>query len=108
MTKWTGQQLQSAASWEATMTNWQDWFQPEYSDQPAATLPKEVAGNRWTVDEIVTFLASTEGLAGNRERGVAIFDQAQCVKCHRFGTRGEGVGPDLSTVSQRFQTTRDR
>ena len=51
----------------------------------------------------MTFLASTEGLAGNREHSVAIFDKAQCVKCHRFGTRGEGVGPDLSTVSLRFQ-----
>jgi putative heme-binding domain-containing protein len=103
LTKWTGQQLASAASWEATMSNWQEWFQKEHPDQPAATLPKETAENRWTVDEIVTFLASTEGLAGNRERGLAIFDKATCVKCHRFGNRGDGVGPDLSTVSQRFQ-----
>jgi putative heme-binding domain-containing protein len=25
------------------------------------------------------------------------------VKCHRYGKQGEAIGPDLSTVSQRFQ-----
>ncbi len=103
LTKWTGKQVGGGASWEATMGAWQDWFQGQYPDQPAATLPQETAENRWTVDEIVTFLASDEGQAGDRQRGMAVFDKAQCVKCHRFGTRGDGVGPDLSTVSQRFQ-----
>ena len=32
-----------------------------------------------------------------------MFEKAQCVKCHRFGARGEGVGPDLTTVRRRFQ-----
>jgi putative heme-binding domain-containing protein len=32
-----------------------------------------------------------------------VFVKAQCAKCHRFGERGEGVGPDLTTVSLRFQ-----
>ena len=32
-----------------------------------------------------------------------IFEKAQCVRCHRFGERGESVGPDLTNVSRRFQ-----
>src|SRR5439155_521077 len=27
----------------------------------------------------------------------------QCAKCHKFGKIGEGVGPDLTTVSKRFK-----
>ncbi|MGC4004949.1 MAG: hypothetical protein QM811_18295 [Pirellulales bacterium] len=27
----------------------------------------------------------------------------QCAQCHRFGDLGEGLGPDLGTVSRRFQ-----
>jgi putative heme-binding domain-containing protein len=103
LTKWTGEQLSSDSSWETTMVAWQNWFQEKHPDLPAPTLPKETAGNKWTVDEIVVFLASGEGMHGNRERGQEVFDRAQCVKCHRFGSRGEGIGPDLSTVSQRFQ-----
>ena len=34
---------------------------------------------------------------------MAIFEKSQCIKCHRYGNRGEGIGPDLSTVSNRFQ-----
>ena len=32
-----------------------------------------------------------------------MFEKAQCIKCHRYGNRGEGIGPDLSNVSRRFQ-----
>jgi putative heme-binding domain-containing protein len=31
-----------------------------------------------------------------------VFEKANCIKCHRFGNRGESIGPDLSTVAQRF------
>ena len=32
-----------------------------------------------------------------------MFEKANCIKCHRFGERGEGIGPDLTNVSRRFQ-----
>jgi mono/diheme cytochrome c family protein len=32
-----------------------------------------------------------------------VFVKAQCAACHRFGDFGESIGPDLTTVSQRFQ-----
>ena len=32
-----------------------------------------------------------------------MFEKANCVKCHRFGERGDTVGPDLTTVARRFQ-----
>jgi putative heme-binding domain-containing protein len=31
-----------------------------------------------------------------------VFEKAKCVKCHRYGNWGEGIGPDLTNVSQRF------
>ncbi len=37
------------------------------------------------------------------ESGAAIFTKAQCVNCHRYGERGDSVGPDLTTVRNRFQ-----
>jgi putative heme-binding domain-containing protein len=40
---------------------------------------------------------------GNASRGSNVFEKAQCVKCHRFGQRGEVIGPDLTSVSRRFQ-----
>ena len=33
-----------------------------------------------------------------------MFTKAECIKCHRHGTAGETIGPDLSTVTKRFHT----
>ena len=40
---------------------------------------------------------------GDAGRGKAVFEKANCLKCHKFGKDGEGVGPDLTTVSKRFK-----
>ncbi len=60
---------------------------------------------KWTVQEL---LASADGPAAtgdrNRDltRGAEVFASASCVKCHRFGTRGTLVGPDLTAANRRF------
>jgi putative heme-binding domain-containing protein len=82
---------------------WQKWFVEKYPDQPEPVLSVEAAGTRWTFAQVADFLASGESAQGNVERGALVFEKAQCVKCHRYGTRGEGIGPDLSNVASRFQ-----
>jgi len=42
---------------------------------------------------------------GNPERGRKLFFEAEktlCLKCHRLGTQGERIGPDLTGVGSRF------
>jgi putative heme-binding domain-containing protein len=85
------------------LPQWQDWFAKQYPTMPPAVLPVEPEGNKWSFAELVNFLGTPAGAAGDAARGSAVFEKAQCVKCHRYGARGEGVGPDLTTVSQRFQ-----
>jgi putative heme-binding domain-containing protein len=102
--KWAGKKLSEPdAKWDAALAAWQKWFAETYPDQPEAKLPEDSATNRWTFEELQSLLASKEAAKGIAARGAAVFVKAQCAKCHRFGDRGEGVGPDLTTVSQRFQ-----
>ena len=102
--KWTGQQPEySEDKWNVALAAWQEWFTAKYPDQPAPLLPSGSEENKWTFDELLKYITGDEGSHGSAERGAAVFDKAQCVKCHRYGTRGEGVGPDLSGVSRRFQ-----
>lgn len=35
-------------------------------------------------------------------RGERLFREALCVRCHRFGTEGRTLGPDLTFVATRF------
>ncbi len=103
--KWTDEQLGAPeAAWEEKLAAWQDWFATNNPTLPPATLPQPPEGTRWTEGVLLDFLSSTEGHAGEIRRGAQVFEKAQCVKCHRCGGTGEGIGPDLSNVMRRFQT----
>ncbi|HZZ74243.1 MAG TPA: HEAT repeat domain-containing protein [Pirellulales bacterium] len=102
---WTDQELgEEKDPWDKKLALWQAWFAKKYPDQPEATLPSDDGGNHWTYEELNTFLSGPEAKRGSAIRGAAIFNKALCAKCHRFGQEGESVGPDLTTVTQRFQT----
>lgn len=102
--KWTNQQLCAAdTKWDAALEKWQKWFAETYPELPPAQLPAEPEGSRWTFQELLTLVDGDALTETDPSLGALAFEKAQCAKCHRFAGRGEGVGPDLSTVGQRFQ-----
>lgn len=102
--RWTGQSVGvSSDPVMANLAKWQNWFAMTYPNEPAAKLPVDDATAKWTLDELATFLGSPEASRGDAARGEKLFAKAKCADCHRYGDRGEGIGPDLSTVSKRFQ-----
>ncbi|HEX3725718.1 MAG TPA: HEAT repeat domain-containing protein [Pirellulales bacterium] len=101
---WTGQKLTTPRTpWPEALAAWQKWFVEKYPDQPEPVLPVEAAGTKWTFAQLLELLSSDAGRHGDAERGGVVFEKAQCIKCHRYANRGEGIGPDLSNVSSRFQ-----
>ncbi len=101
--RWTGQQPdQTAKNPQQALAAWQQWFRQTYPDRPDPSLPVDSQQNKWTFDELLAFLTSGEGTRGNAVRGRDVFRKAKCIDCHRYGTEGEGIGPDLTTVSRRF------
>jgi putative heme-binding domain-containing protein len=62
-------------------------------------------GRNWTLDDALA--AVGRGLSGrNAKHGRETFAAAGCVICHQINGEGGAVGPDLSTLGQRF-TVRD-
>jgi putative heme-binding domain-containing protein len=103
--KWTGEQLGGADDpWDKRLAAWQEWFVAKYPDLPEPKLPVESEENHWTFQELLSFLSGPQASHGVAERGAVMFEKAQCIKCHRYGSRGDTVGPDLTNVSRRFQT----
>jgi putative heme-binding domain-containing protein len=101
--KWVGQKpYQADAPIAEQLTAWQSWYATTFPKERPAELPKESTQNKWSYDELLSFLDSKEGSAGSPSRGAQVFRDAQCMNCHRFNGKGERIGPDLSTVSQRF------
>ena len=56
--------------------------------------------SQWTVAALLP--AESDPPRGDQSRGRELFATARCQECHRFGTRGRAVGPDLTSVSRRF------
>jgi putative heme-binding domain-containing protein len=102
--KWTGQQLsQPEDDWEKALASWQAWFVERYPELPEPKLPRDEEQNHWAYQELLSFLTGSQASHGVAARGAALFEKAQCIRCHRFGDRGDTVGPDLTNISKRFQ-----
>jgi len=100
---WIGKRQPVAKVGELGLEGWQNWFREKYPDLPDPVLPVEAAGTKWTYAGLVDFLSTPQGMQGDAKAGAAVYEKSLCIKCHRFGNRGEGIGPDLTDIRKRFQ-----
>lgn len=68
----------------------------------ASLVPQRPVVKEWTVDDLLPSLSTLDVTRERVERGRKIFEQANCVKCHRFAGSGQPIGPDLNGVSGRM------
>jgi putative heme-binding domain-containing protein len=90
---------------EAELSAWSRWFSQTFPKEPP--LPNMTAAaatpSKYKFDELLHYVIHDPvGSNGDPKRGRLVFEKAQCLKCHRYGREGEGIGPDLTTVSKRF------
>jgi putative heme-binding domain-containing protein len=104
---WTGKSFgaDNPEMWKEELGAWSKWFAQSYPKEPplpnlASDKPSE---SKWKFDELLAFLDKDPNGKGNPAKGKVIFEKAQCIKCHKFGVEGEGVGPDLSDLRKRFK-----
>ena len=101
---WTGKRFTPEdGNWQAELPAWGRWFSQTFPNEPP--LPN-VAGlkaeSKWKQADLLA--AIDKGIAsGNVERGKAVFAKANCIKCHKFGSEGESIGPDLTPMRHRFK-----
>jgi putative heme-binding domain-containing protein len=99
---WTGVDDKSDKDVAKAIAFYQKWYRQKYPTAPPAELAKsDATKSKYTFQQIAE-LAEHDG-KGSAERGRLMFTKARCVKCHKFQSEGEGVGPDLTSVRRRFQ-----
>ncbi len=103
---WDGLQFGAEdGDWKPELGSRARWFAQAFPKEPA--LPdvtgEKAAESRYKYADLLAFLEKGEGRTGDAARGRQVFEKAQCIKCHKYGTVGEGVGPDLTTLSKRFK-----
>lgn len=101
--KWSPEQADDESQSTADrLAAWQKWYATLFPDRPPAELPKATAENKHNLSELLKHLSSEEGKRGSTSRGMTVYTKANCMKCHKLGTRGESVGPDLTNLAKRF------
>jgi putative heme-binding domain-containing protein len=98
---WTDQELAAGESEEKQLAAWQQWFRSTYPDELEPKLPVVAENAKYTVEELIEYLTG-EQADPVASRGADVFVKAQCAKCHRFDGQGESLGPDLTTIANRF------
>jgi putative heme-binding domain-containing protein len=98
---WTGEELSPEGDTAAKLAAWQKWFTQKHPDLPEAVMPVQPDA-KYTFDALYTYLTGEEADKASPTRGAEVFVKANCAKCHRFGDKGEAMGPDLTSVASRF------
>jgi putative heme-binding domain-containing protein len=90
--------------WQGELKLWTRWFGQSFPKEPALPFADLGKGgeSKYKMAELLAYL-DKEGAKGDVARGRIVFEKANCLKCHKFGKDGEGVGPDLTAVSKRFK-----
>ncbi len=104
--KWKAQRFSPEGNELAIeLTGWSRWYSQQFPK--AAQLPSVAtmtSSSKWKMQELRDYLEKDpKGKAGDVARGKLVFTKANCIKCHKFGSEGEGLGPDLTTLKSRFQ-----
>jgi putative heme-binding domain-containing protein len=103
--QWTGRSFGGVkATANRELQNWARWYGQNFPKEPPlpnATADKRPA-SKYRFEDLLAYLDSPRG-KGDVARGRLVFEKAQCLKCHKYGKDGEGIGPDLTTVSKRFK-----
>lgn len=69
--------------------------------EPAPGPPRAFV-RKWTLPDLVDDAAEQRPTSRDLTRGRQLFTAALCARCHRLGTQGRSVGPELTSVAQRF------
>ncbi len=65
-------------------------------------VPPAGPGQNWTVATAAKFTTGGQFRNASFERGRSLFHAAACAACHRFDGLGGDIGPDLTTVKNKF------
>jgi putative heme-binding domain-containing protein len=85
---------------------WARWYAQTFPKEPSLpiTFTEKPPESKYKFDELLAYLEKDPtGKKGDPAKGRVVFEKGQCIKCHKFGTVGEGLGPDLTTLAKRFK-----
>jgi putative heme-binding domain-containing protein len=103
--RWTGlPSPKGAKTLSESLAAWEAIYRKRFANGPPLDGQSPVAEKSYSLPLLVdNVLRSGVMRNASSERGGKVIEKAKCLECHKFGAKGEGVGPDLSTINSRFR-----
>jgi putative membrane-bound dehydrogenase-like protein len=103
--RWTGEPRPDASvKFEDDLADWERVYRKTYPGAPGLVATDEAGGQAYDLPQLVeNVLQGPVMKTASPGRGAEVLARARCLDCHKFGDKGAGLGPDLTTVSSRFR-----
>jgi putative heme-binding domain-containing protein len=103
--RWTGTPGPiAAASFEQAIVAWEDIYRRRFPAAGLLTVTEVTGTHSYDPPELLEkVLRGSVMKTASAERGAQVITKARCLDCHKFGAKGAGLGPDLTTVNSRFR-----
>ncbi|WP_165065267.1 HEAT repeat domain-containing protein [Paludisphaera rhizosphaerae] len=103
--KWLGKPgTPDAGDYEKELAFWDRAYKAKHPNGPATTETMAAAAKSRDLADLVRNVLQADVMKNaSPKRGTLVMERIRCLDCHKFGEKGQGLGPDLSTVNSRFQ-----
>jgi putative membrane-bound dehydrogenase-like protein len=103
--RWTGTEAPaSGESFENVLAAWESVYRKQFPNAPSLGEGESVMSTAYRLPQLVEqVLRGGMMRKASPKRGSEVILRARCLDCHKFGDKGAGLGPDLTTVNSRFR-----
>ena len=103
--RWTGVPVpKDAKDFDQVLTAWERVYHQRFPSGPSISDSGTGEQTSYSLPLLLdNVLHANVMKTASSQRGQKVIERAKCLDCHKFGPKGEGLGPDLSTVSSRFR-----
>ena len=100
---WSGTDLPNEGKpWKSILNDWKQWYETTFPDGEPIITGNEIAINVVSTGDVLDKIDLVH--SADAMRGQAIFQTANCAKCHRCSGTGTAIGPELTNLASRFST----
>jgi len=102
--RWTG--APASSTLQADIAAWEAAYKSRFPNGPSLAADAEAKAHDYDLPQLVKNVLQSDLMkSASPKRGEQVLARVRCLDCHKFGEKGQGLGPDLSTVNSRFQPT---
>jgi putative heme-binding domain-containing protein len=103
--RWTGEPKPAGSNtFEGDLAAWEEVYHRRFPAAPLSSRAEETGTRSYELPQLVNNVLKGEvARTASAKRGQEVMVRGRCLDCHKFGDKGAGLGPDLTTLNSRFQ-----